>query len=260
MPGTVLVEPRGAVALITLSNPAKRNALDPVMCRALADALAGLASSGARAAVLTGDAAGKTFSAGFDLEALAGVDASAPADDPFEAMMDAVSRCPVPIVGALAGAAMGGGCELAAACDLRVAHAGVKLALPPARLGIVYAPRGLARLSALVGESRARRLFLTACTVTAADAHAWGLVDELVDGKDVLARALALAGEIAELAPQAVQGMRVTFEALIRRRAALEGADAAEVTRRRAAAWTSADAAEGRAAAAARRPPSFTGK
>jgi enoyl-CoA hydratase/carnithine racemase len=262
MPGTLTVEQRGTVAVLTLSNPAKRNALDPALCRALAAELPRLAPAGVRAAVLTGSEDGKAFCAGFDLDALAAEADASPtaADDVFEQALVAMSACPVPIVAALNGAAMGGGCELAAACDLRMAHSSVKLGLPPARLGIVYATRGLARLSALCGESRARQMFLLARTVTAEEALAWGLVDFVVHENEVLARALALAGEMSELAPLAVQGMRVSFEAILRRRAALEGADAADVGTRRAAAWRSSDAVEGRRAVSERRKPSFRGE
>lgn len=261
MPGTITTGRRDLVAVLTLSNPAKRNALDPAMCQSLAAEIAAFAKSDVRAAVLTGDAAGKAFCAGFDLEALpsAGETPTA-ADDVFEHLMDTISRSPVPLIAALGGSAMGGGCELAAACDLRVAHAGVKLGLPPARLGIVYAPRGLVRLAALVGESRARRLFLTARTLDAQAAERIGLVDELVAEADVLPTALTLAAEIAQLAPLAVQGMRVTFEALLRRRAALDGAEGQAENERRAAAWRSEDAAEGRRAVAERRPPVFRGR
>jgi enoyl-CoA hydratase/carnithine racemase len=262
MAGRLTVEQRGTVALLTLSNPAKRNALDPSLCQELVAALPGLAPAGVRAAVLTGDEQGKAFCAGFDLEALAAAgagDSPSAADELFEEVLLAMAACPVPIVGALGGAAMGGGCELAAACDVRVAHATVKLGLPPARLGIVYAPRGLARLAAICGESRARQLFLLARTVAADEAHGWGLVDFLVGEHEVLPRALALAGEISELAPLAVQGMRVSFEAILRRRIALEGADAADVRARREAAWRSADAAEGRRAVSERRKPDFRG-
>jgi enoyl-CoA hydratase/carnithine racemase len=262
MPGTLTVEQRGAVAVLTLSNPPKRNALDPALCLAFARELPLLAPAGVRAAVLTGDDEGVAFCAGFDLEALPSAEGKSPAaaDDVFEQALAAMAACPVPIIAALGGAVMGGGCELAAACDLRVAHASVKLGLPPARLGIVYAPRGLARLAAICGESRARQLFLLARTVSAEEAHTWGLVDFVVREHEVMPRALALAGEITELAPLAVQGMRVTFEALLRRRAALEGADAAEVAGRRDGAWRSADFAEGRRAVSERRKPSFRGE
>ena len=86
----------------------------------------------------------------------------------------------LPVVAALNGAAIGGGCELAATCDLRVAHEAVTLTMPPVRLGLVYAPTGLARFVALCGLSRTRELFLTATPVPAARAREWGLVDHVV--------------------------------------------------------------------------------
>jgi enoyl-CoA hydratase/carnithine racemase len=261
MPGELRLERDGHVAVLTLSNPAKRNALDPALCRTLGQTLGSLAGEGARAVVLTGAPEGKAFCAGFDLDALPGAgDAPTAADDVFEQLLDAVAACPLPIVGGLNGPAMGGGCELAAACDLRVAHPATKLGLPPARLGIVYAPRGLARLSAICGESRARQLFLTACTVEAPEAQTWGLVDFVVPADQVRGRALSLAQEMAELAPLAVQGMRQSFEALLRRRATLEGADGEKIAGLREAAWRSADASEGRRAANERRKPSFSGR
>jgi enoyl-CoA hydratase len=259
--GDLLVEDDGPVVVLTLSSPAKRNALDVVMCDALVAALASLPARGARAAVLRGDPAGRAFSAGFDLAALgeAAADPEA-AQRIFERVLEAIAASPVPLVAALTGPAMGGGCEIAAACDLRVAHAAVKLGLPPARLGIVYPTRGLARFSALCGEARARQLFLLARTIAADEAHTWGLVDFLVPEGEVAARARALAGELAAHAPQAIQGMRLAFEALLRRRATLEGDDAEEIARRRAAAWRSADAAEALAAIAEKRVPRFSGR
>jgi enoyl-CoA hydratase/carnithine racemase len=163
-------------------------------------------------------------------------------------------------VAALNGVAFGGGCELAAACDLRVAHDAVKLGMPPARLGIIYAARGLARFSAIVGESRARRMFLWAHTVDAAIARDWGLVDELVSASDVRSRAIALASEAAALAPLAVQGMRRTFERLLAQRAALPPVIAQDLEARRLDAWRSTDAAEARLAFAEKRTPRFRGE
>src|SRR5262249_3569236 len=144
--------------------------------------------------------------------------------------------------------------------DIRIAHAGVKLLMPPARLGIVYAEWGLARFSALVGESRARRMFLAAETVDAETAARWGLVDEVVAADELLPRARDRAAEIAALAPLAGQGMRRTFEALLRRRAELAEEDRRLIERLRAEAWGSDDAAEARAAFASRRPPVFQGR
>ncbi len=258
MAGQLLVSDAGPIAFLTLSNPAKRNALDAAICAALSAALAGLAVRGVRVAVLRGDPAGRAFSAGFDLDALASADPEE-GERVFGAVLAAFAACPVPLVAELGGAAMGGGCELAAACDVRVAHAGVKLGLPPARLGILYPARGLARFSALVGEGRARQIFLRARILGADEAHAWGLVDELVPEAEVPSRAVAIASELAELAPMAVQGMRLTFEALLERRAALEGPAAEELARRRRDAWFSNDAREARAALAEKRKPIFRG-
>ena len=260
MPGRLLIDtPAPGVVVLTLSNPAKRNALDLSMCAELTAAFASLPGRGARAAVLRGDPDGRAFCAGFDLDALAAAD-PVQGDAIFAALLDGLARCPVPVVAALAGAAMGGGCELAAACDQRIAAPGAKLGLPPARLGIVYPTRGLARMSALVGDARARQLFLRARIITAEEAHGWGLVDELCPADLVDARAAAVAGELALLAPLAVQGMRVTFEALLRRRAALEGDDARDVAARREQAWRSADAREALAALAEKRSPTFSGE
>jgi enoyl-CoA hydratase/carnithine racemase len=257
----LVVDRRGDVVLLTLSREAKRNALDPALCGALAAAVAALGPDGARAAVLTG-AGDRAFCAGFDVAALSAAGAVEPdgTSHPFDALIDAVTRSPVPIVCALNGAAIGGGCELAATCDLRVAHPAVELALPPARLGIVYVARGLVRIAALAGDSRAREMFLTARPVAAEEAARWGLVDHVVPAADVLPRALALATGIAALAPLAVQGMRASFEALLRARAALPPQDAARIDALRAAAWRSDDAAEARAAFAERREARFRGR
>jgi enoyl-CoA hydratase/carnithine racemase len=257
MASQLLERREGDVAILTLSNLEKRNALDPSLCEAIVRAIGGLAAGGVRAAVLTG-AGDRAFSAGFDLT-------TSPAGQPvgefvFDAMIDAVAASSVPIVAALNGMAFGGGCELAATCDLRIAHPGCKLAMPPAKLGIVYAARGLARFSALCGESRARAMFLGARTVEAEEALRWGLCDELVAPEEVLPRALARAWEMAALAPLSVQAARAAFEGLLRARAQLSAEDAAVLEGRRAAAWRSEDAAEARLAFAEKRPPTFHGR
>ncbi|MCC6998639.1 MAG: enoyl-CoA hydratase/isomerase family protein [Deltaproteobacteria bacterium] len=258
MTATIGQQRQGDVMVLTLANEAKRNALTPALCRELADAVRALEPAGVRAAVLTG-AGNRAFSAGFDLGALDHPDASA-VDNPFDPLVDTVAASPVPLVCALNGGVFGGGLELAATCDLRVAHPGVKLAIPPARLGIIYSARGLSRMSALVGESRARELFLTARTLDAAEAHAWRLIDHVVPEAEVLPRALALAGDMAALAPLAVQGMRRSFEALLAQRLRLAPEVAAALAAAQEAAWRSEDAVEGRRAMAEKRPPVFRGR
>jgi enoyl-CoA hydratase/carnithine racemase len=247
----VLIERRDRVAILTLSNPKKRNAVDPAMLDALARALDELARDGAGAAVLTGD--GDTaFSSGFDITQLP--ENAQPTENPLERALDAIVGGPVPVIAALNGFAIGGGCELAASCDLRVAHADVTLMMPPVRLGLVYSPRGLGRFVSLIGGSRTRELFLTAQLVTAERALQWGLVDRLVPKNEVLTSAVALATEIARGAPMAVAGTRRVLEALQPRVPPELERELDELRRR---AYESDDAREARAAFKEKRPPRF---
>jgi enoyl-CoA hydratase/carnithine racemase len=256
MPGQILVERRDDVALLTLDNPQKRNALDPTMLTALGAALARLPGEGVRAVVLTGHG-DKAFSSGYDISALTEVPAT-PDQHPFARALAALAEGPLPVIAALNGFAVGGGCELAATCDLRVAHPAVTLAMPPVRLGLVYAPRGLARFTALIGLSRTRELFLTAQPIAAERALGWGLVDRVVPADEVLPTALALATEIARGAPLALAGTRRVLERLLVPSLAPEVQ--AELDELQARAWLSDDAREARLAFAEKRPPRFTGR
>lgn len=251
--GAVDIEVQGAIAVITLQNERKKNALDPPMLDALCAALARLPDEGARAVVLTG--AGDVFSSGYDLSALP--TGAAPSANPLGPALAAIAGGRLPVVAALNGAAIGGGCELAATCDLRVAHDGVTLMMPPVRLGLVYAPTGLARFVALCGLSRTRELFLTAAPVPALRARDWGLVDHVVHRDEVLPTALALATEMARGAPLALAGTRRALELLL---PSVDAAGAAELMRLMQEAWMSEDAAEARAAFREKRKPVFKGR
>ena len=147
---------------------------------------------------------------------------------------------------------------IAAACDLRVAARGARIAMPPAKLGIVYAPAGLQRFVELLGLSQAKRLFYTAAPVDADEARSIGLVDEVVDAGLALDRALEMATQIAANSPTAVQGMKRIF--LLMRRRELPQAAAGEVEALRRASFHSEDAREGVAAVRERRAPKFTGR
>jgi enoyl-CoA hydratase/carnithine racemase len=251
--GSIEVERRDEIALVTLRNEKKKNALDPAMLDGLCAALARLPGEGVRALVLTG--AGDIFSSGYDISALPA--GAAPTTNPLGAALAAIADGSLPVVAALNGVAIGGGCELAATCDLRVAHEAVTLTMPPVRLGLVYAPAGLSRFVALCGLSRTRELFLTAAPVPAARALDWGLVDRVVAQKEVLPTALALATEMAKGAPLAVAGTRRALERL---QPTLDAGAAAELAQLMQAAWMSEDAAEARAAFREKRKPNFKGR
>jgi enoyl-CoA hydratase/carnithine racemase len=253
MAGQITVEKRDHIAVLTLVNPTRRNALDPAMLTALVEALAALPGEGVRAAVLTGD--GELFSSGYDIRALPA--GAPPTANPLGPALAAIADGKLPVIAALNGTAIGGGCELAATCDLRVAHAGVSLTMPPARLGLVYSPFGLRRFVSLIGLSRTRELFLTAAPVAAERALAWGLVDRVVPAAEVLPTALALATEIAGNAPLAVAGMRRALELIA---PPIAPGGLAEMAALHAGAWAGADAAEARAAFMEKRKPVFRGE
>ncbi|HEX5740663.1 MAG TPA: enoyl-CoA hydratase/isomerase family protein, partial [Pilimelia sp.] len=162
------------VATLTLDRPARRNALTTAMWGALPGVLGALAADPrVRALVVTG--AGATFSAGADIGDLRRQYADPVTAEAFHAANvaaeEALAGFPRPTVAAVAGACVGGGCQLAVACDVRFADRGAFFAVPPARLGVVYPASATVRLARLVGHARARYLLYSAATVDAARAR-----------------------------------------------------------------------------------------
>lgn len=246
------------VRLLTFDNEAKRNAVDPEMLAAIPGVCAAADADGVRCLVLTG-AGEKAFCSGYDLNRLqASPDGDPLPDAVLHLAVTALEHLQAPVIAAVNGAAYGAGAELAAACDLRVAARNARLSMPPARLGIVYAPAGLERFVELVGLSQAKRLFFTGEAVQAEEALAIGLVDEMVEEGQALRRALELASTIAGNAPLAVQGMKRLFR-LMRQRE-IPQAVLGEVEALRRASFASEDAREGVAAVFEKRKPRFTGR
>ncbi|HEU4382286.1 MAG TPA: enoyl-CoA hydratase-related protein [Anaeromyxobacteraceae bacterium] len=255
----IVVEDRGAVRVLTLDNPAKRNALDFGSLAELSQACDAAGRDRVRCLVVRG-AGDQAFSAGFDLDAMDAGDGDRP-DLAVERAMEALEAVPCPTVAFLNGSAFGGGCELAVTCDLRVARAGVSLGMPPARLGVVYAAAGLRRFLGLVGPSRAREMFFTGRPVEAELALSWGLVNRVAPAERAEAEVMALAEEIAQNAPLAVQGMKRILRFLeASHERGLTEPERLEISDLRTRAFESDDLAEGRAAFAERRPPRFKGR
>lgn len=252
MAAQLLVEPSPSGLLtLTLSNPTRRNALDDGLVSQLEVALA--AHPAAKVLLIQGE--GTAFSAGYDLGALAALGPDAPLPDVrLGEVFDLLERHPAPSVALVRGPAYGAGFELACACDFRVADASAVFCAPPAKLGIVYAPKGLMRVAKVVGWQATRVLFLTARQVDAAQALALGLV-EGVGGE---AEAQALCATLLTMAPLAVAGMRSALNALTR--GELDAAATARLEALRREAFLSSDAAEGRAAMLEKRPPRFQGR
>ena len=258
-------EDRGLVRVLTLDHPQKRNALD---FRALDELVAACQQARAEAAqdrvrcVLLRGAGEEAFSSGFDLAELGGVnDRGERPDEAVERAAEALEALPCPTVAFLNGPAYGGGFELAATCDLRVAREGILLGMPPAKLGVVYPEGGLRRFLQLVGGARTRELFFAGRPIDAHVAHAWGLVNRLIPAEGAEAAALSLAEEIARNAPLAVQGMKRILQLLeAAHERGLSGEERQEIANLRRRAFESEDIQEGRRAFAARRPPEFSGR
>lgn len=245
----------GLVRTFTLARPDRRNALDPAHLELLTQAIAeAAASADVRVVVITGE--GSAFSAGYDLSAPFPTGETAP-DTIVVTTMAAVRACALPTIARVQGPAFGAGLELALSCDVRIAKPAASFCLPPAKLGIAYAPEGLARLAAIVGPSTAKRLVFTGEVVSANRALELGLIDELALDGTLDARVTALADAMADTAPLAIRAMKRTFEAL---EARLDPAARARAELDRLACYSSADAEEGVAAFAEKRAPRFTGR
>jgi enoyl-CoA hydratase len=214
--GLVLVESKGNFTILTLNRPDKRNALNMALRSEFMNALAGAAEdSGTRAIVVTG-AGDKAFVAGADISEFDGRSAV----DQFRIMSgasiyDAVERCPKPVIAAVNGFCLGGGMELALACDIRIASASARFGQPEVSLGIIPGGGGTQRLPRIVGMGTALRLILTGDLIDAAEALRIGLVEEVVEPQQAMSRACAIAELIASRSPVAVSAAREATRAAL---------------------------------------------
>ncbi|RBY97929.1 enoyl-CoA hydratase/isomerase family protein [Blastococcus sp. TF02-8] len=208
----LVVEDRGHVRVLTLDRPAQRNALSSALQADLVEQLLRVPEDDVRAVVLTGN--GPAFCAGFDLKEIRAADERGerfrpPMGRSARAVFEVVTEVPVPVIAALNGPAVAGGFELALACDLRVASAGVHFALPEAAIGM-GANFGSVVLPKRIPMGIALELLFTGDRLTAEDAQRWGLLNRLVHPDAVLATALELAERIAGNAPISVRRMKET--------------------------------------------------
>lgn len=216
-----LAWPDEEVALLTLDRPDAGNALSTQLARDLAAAVDEVGRRpAAKALVVTG--AGRMFCAGADLK-----ETPKPPGwlDLLRRTLDDLAALPVPTIAAINGACMGGGTELALACDLRVIAAGAKIGLPEISFGALPAAGGPQRLARLVGPARAKWLVMSAARLTAEEAAAIGLVDRVAPDGEAGAQGLAVARELAVHAGYALR----TAKAAIDRGAGLRLEDALDV-------------------------------
>jgi enoyl-CoA hydratase/carnithine racemase len=260
----LLDEPVAGVLRLTISNPAKRNALDHPILDAITATVSGLASSRPEIRCLLVTGGHGMFSAGYDIGEIPDAEFEERAErliaHPFTEAIDALAAFPYPTLAALPGHTIGGGLELALACDLRVAADAIKLGMPPAKLGLVYSHMGLRRFLDAIGVARTRELFLLGRYIDASTALAWGLVNRVGPGDELEAIALNLAGELAGHAPLAQRGNKRVIAALLHAEGKLPGDVEAELIELRRASFASQDMREGMRAFAEKRTPHWQGE
>ncbi len=255
--GSLRVTADDGVVTVQLDRPSKHNAIDYAMWDAFRRLMPALGADDDVDVVVVRGTPGGPFSAGADISEFTTLRRE-PADAErysraVEGGEAAIIACAKPTVALVQGWALGGGTQVAAACDLRVCDAGARFAVTPAKLGIVYALPSTARLVEVVGQAWASFFLLTGEQVDAATALRIGLVHEVAD--DVEARAYALAGVLRSRARISLTGGKQ----LIARAAAGRREVDADVEALYRQAWASAEYAEGVAAFLAKRPPDFRG-
>ena len=210
---TLLCDLDGPIATITLHRPEVLHALNAKMFDELEHVFTKLTIEPAVRVVVVTGSGDRAFAAGADIRALTDTDAlsglavSQRGQHVFSLIESLLERAGKPVIAAINGVALGGGCELALACTLRIASDKARLGLPEVKLGLIPGYGGSQRLPRLIGPGSALRMMLTAQIVDAAEALRLGLVDEVVPAADLRARAQALAETIVSMAPLAIGGV-----------------------------------------------------
>ncbi|MEO7664219.1 MAG: enoyl-CoA hydratase-related protein [Candidatus Limnocylindrales bacterium] len=257
MPAPTAAGPLDGVALVTLDRPKVLNALDFTLIAELTDALEALdRDPECRAIVITGSGE-RAFAAGADIRELA---AQTPTTllggDEFH-RWERIKRIRKPLIAAVRGFALGGGCELAMTCDLIVAGETAQFGQPEIRLGVMPGAGGTQRLTRAIGKAKAMELVLTGRSIGAREAEAHGLVTRVVPDADVVEHALQLAAEIASMPPLAV----IAAKEAVNRAEELPLEAGLEHERRLFyLLFSSEDQREGMAAFTEKRPPTWTGR
>jgi enoyl-CoA hydratase len=248
------LERSGAVATLTIERERAGNSIDRATAAELERVVAGLSDNPDLAVVVVTGSGNRFFCTGGDVKdyrALRTEQSVRHLSLLMQRTLDALEQLPALTVAAINGTALGGGLELALACDVRIAGEGCELSLPQARLGVIPGWGGTHRLVRTIGRSRALELLATGRAVPAPEALGMGLVDDVAPAGEVMSRATALAKHVTETAPRATRSMKLAVAA---------GADPEAVADLFAELWLSEDHLEAERAYSEGRPPRFTGR
>ena len=257
----LLTEEKGSILTLTLNRPEKQNALTPEMLIRLYQVLHAHASNDRIRVVVVRGAGDRAFSSGYDISAIpTGVSPEVQEllqnKSPFELAIQGIVNFPYPVIAMLNGFAFGGACDLAVACDLRIAADHIQMGMVPARLGMVYFPEGLQRFVRIIGLSRTKEMFFTARRYKTDRLKEMGLVDYVVTRNELAPFTDALANEIAANAPLSLRGTKRILN-LISASQHLDDRQLDEARGLVQASLASADIKEGQAAFLEKRKPRF---
>lgn len=254
----IILDQRDSIAIVRMNRPEKLNALSSEMIESLNDVFNQLETQPSlRAIILTGTG-DRAFCAGTDISELAELtkDAAARVSKRGQALCNQIENFPVPVIAAINGVAVGGGCELALATHIRVASDSARFGLPETKLGVIPGYGGTQRLSRELGQSLALEIMLAGRTLSAEEAFHHGLVNRLTKSSQLLPAAESIAGEISKLAPLAI---RACLRAITRGLEMPLDQGLALETELFASLFDTEDMREGTRAFLEKRPPAFKG-
>ncbi len=255
-PVVLLEHPAEGVALVRINRPEARNALNIEVRKLIAKHLTELGEDDTtRCIVLTGN--DKSFAAGADIKEMAGMGTMEMLARGTHKLWRAIAACPKPVIAAVNGFALGGGCELAMTCDIIIAGESAKFGQPEVKIGIIPGGGGTQRLTRAAGKYKAMRYILTGDPFSAKEAFDMGLVSEIVADADVEKRAVDMALQIAALPPIAILQAK---EAVLRGMDASLDTGLALETKSAQILFASQDQKEGMAAFIEKRKPKFSGR
>jgi enoyl-CoA hydratase/carnithine racemase len=255
---------RGNISVLTMVYR-PYNLLGPKLINAIVEQIEAAQKAGSRAIVLRSGL--RHFSAGADLDIFDERVAVGAADQSKEnrrltgvEFLRVMELLPIPLISSVHGVCLGGGLELALACDLRIAAGTIALGMPPAKLGLVYSHTGIRKFIDTIGAPRTRELFLVGRRIDARTAREWGLVNAIAENGRLVEEALELAKEIAANAPLAQQGNKRVIRAVLSAQGAMDPDTERELIELRRACFASEDFHEGVRAFAEKRPPEWRGR
>ncbi len=253
----VITEKSGGIGLITINREEVRNAIDPPTYGEIIDAMISFEADEEMGVIIITGAGDKSFAAGSDIRQIRERSLLDGLAAPPQRNLAKIENIEKPIIAAINGFALGGGCELSMACDIRIASDRAKLGQPEVNLGIMPGAGGTQRLINLVGLGKAKELILTGDIIDAREAERIGLVNKVVPHEELMAAAREMAGRILEKGPLAVRLAKMTMNAGVK-----GGQEAAMLVERFAQSclMTTDDKSEGTSAFLEKRRPEFRGR